>query len=63
MTSILPVNLIIPPISLGATPGGAAFHSAFTEAIQKVADFGQNASYSTNTFLSGEDGGNCTVSP
>lgn len=38
----------------GATPGGEAFHAAFTDAIAKVEGFQQNAQASVDRFLSGE---------
>lgn len=62
MAPILPVHTTISPIQAPATsaaspagtPGGAAFQSAFADAIQKVETFGQNATSSVNSFLSGE---------
>lgn len=57
---ILPANLSIPHISLpsaapqAATSSGAAFHSAFADAVSKVENFQQNAQTSVNKFLSGE---------
>jgi flagellar hook-basal body complex protein FliE len=36
------------------TAGGAAFQSALNDAVQKVEGFGQNASNSIDSFLSGE---------
>ena len=45
------------PIGLDAaqsTPGGEAFHAAFTDAIAKVEGFQKNAEASVNRFLSGE---------
>lgn len=51
--------IIAPALSeASATPadteGGAAFHSAFTDAIAKVETFQNNAAASVNRFLSGE---------
>jgi len=37
-----------------STPGGEAFHAAFTDALAKVEGFQQNAEASINRFLSGE---------
>jgi flagellar hook-basal body complex protein FliE len=60
MTPIIPVNLTTPPISWptaipgGGTPGGASFQSALNDAVQTVEKFGQNASSSIKSFLSGE---------
>src|SRR5580692_8091658 len=60
MAPIIPVHLSVPPIQAPAvspnpgTAGGAAFQSAFNDAVSKVESFGQNASSSINTFLSGE---------
>lgn len=59
MAPILPVQPAIVPIQTPASPatgtsGGTAFQSAFTDAIQKVESFGQNANASVNNFLSGE---------
>jgi flagellar hook-basal body complex protein FliE len=62
MAPILPPSLPIAPIQAPAisaaggagTAGGAAFQTAFNDAIQKVEGFGQNASASVNNFLSGE---------
>jgi flagellar hook-basal body complex protein FliE len=65
MAPILPPNLTAPPISspsaipgvgtiAGSTQGGAAFQSVFNDAVQTVENFGQNASASINSFLSGE---------
>jgi flagellar hook-basal body complex protein FliE len=62
MAPILPPSSPIAPIQAPAllpaggtgTAGGAAFQSAFNDAIQKVEGFGQNASASVNNFLSGE---------
>jgi flagellar hook-basal body complex protein FliE len=61
MAPILPANLAIPPISPpaavsagAATPGGASFQSVFSDAVQTVQSFGNNASASVNNFLSGE---------
>lgn len=62
MAPILPIT---PPIAAPIAPaaaavtgsgtaGGAAFQSALDDAIQKVEGFGQNASNSINSFLSGE---------
>jgi flagellar hook-basal body complex protein FliE len=56
---ILPTNLSIPQITLPsatptASPAGGAFQSAFTDAVQKVESFQQNAQASVNRFLSGE---------
>ncbi len=54
-TSITPIQA--PPVSAPsgpATPGGSAFQSALSDAIQKVEGFGQNATSSINNFLSGE---------
>ena len=53
------INPIILPSLLGteaasSTPGGEAFHSAFTDALAKVEGFQQNAEASVNRFLSGE---------
>ncbi len=61
MAPILPVNLTIPAIqspsaagpALGAS-GGAAFKSAFSDAVNKVEQFEQNSNTSVNNFLSGE---------
>jgi flagellar hook-basal body complex protein FliE len=36
------------------SPGGEAFHAAFTDAIAKVEGFQLNAKESVNRFLSGE---------
>ena len=36
------------------SPGGEAFHAAFTDAIAKVEGFQQNAQMSVDRFLSGE---------
>ena len=61
MAPILPANLSIPAIQAPATPasaagasGGAAFQSAFKDAVNKVEEFRQNAATSVNNFLSGE---------
>ena len=59
MAPILPIHPSIPVVAAPAAPaagtqGGAAFQSAFTDAIQKVESFGQNATASINNFLSGE---------
>ncbi len=62
MAPILPVHTSITPIQAPAasaaqgsgTAGGAAFQSAFNDAIQKVEGFGQNANSSINSFLNGE---------
>lgn len=61
MAPILPVNLAIPAIQApvtaapsAGTAGGAAFQSAFNDAVGKVESFGQNASASVNNFLAGE---------
>jgi len=61
MAPILPVNLSIPAIqapaastSAAGASGGAAFQSAFNDAIDKVEQFRQNAATSVNNFLSGE---------
>lgn len=62
MAPILPVNASIAPIQTPApssaqgtsTAGGAAFQSAFNDAVQKVEDFGQNATSSINGFLNGD---------
>jgi len=62
MAPILPIQPSIPPIqapSVGGvtgagTAGGAAFQSAFNDAVQQVESFKQNASASINNFLSGE---------
>ncbi len=66
MAPILPVNASIPAIqapsaaglsgasSAAGASGGAAFQSAFDDAINKVEQFGQNAATSVNNFLSGE---------
>jgi flagellar hook-basal body complex protein FliE len=62
MAPILPPSLQVVPIQAPAllpaggagAAGGAAFQSAFNDAIQKVEGFGQNASASVNNFLSGE---------
>jgi flagellar hook-basal body complex protein FliE len=46
-----------PATSLAAgsgTPGGAAFQSVLTDAVQKVEGFGNNAAASVNNFLSGD---------
>ena len=57
---ILPTNLSIPPISAPALPiaapagGGTAFQSMFSDALNKVESFQQNADASVNRFLSGE---------
>jgi flagellar hook-basal body complex protein FliE len=40
--------------SAQSTPGGEAFHSAFTDALAKVEGFQQNAKASVDRFLSGE---------
>jgi flagellar hook-basal body complex protein FliE len=63
MAPILPPGLTTPPISSpsaipsgaapSATPGGASFQSALNDAVQTVENFGQNASSSINSFLSG----------
>jgi flagellar hook-basal body complex protein FliE len=62
MAPILPIQPSIPPIQAPSTAGvtgadrtgGAAFQSAFHDAVQQVEGFGQNASASINSFLSGE---------
>jgi flagellar hook-basal body complex protein FliE len=62
MAPILPITPSIPPIQApsvagvtgASTAGGAAFQSAFNDAVQQVEGFGQNASASINSFLSGE---------
>jgi flagellar hook-basal body complex protein FliE len=59
MAPILPIQPAIAPLQTPAAPatgtqGGAAFQSAFTDAIQKVEGFNQNATASINNFLSGE---------
>lgn len=61
MAPILPVNASIPAIQspspagpAAGVSGGAAFQSAFNDAINKVEQFGQNAATSVNNFLSGE---------
>jgi len=61
MAPILPANLSIPAIQAPAAPasaagasGGAAFQSAFKDAVNKVEEFRQNAATSVNNFLSGE---------
>jgi flagellar hook-basal body complex protein FliE len=62
MAPILPIQPAIPPVqapftggvSGGGTAGGAAFQSAVNDAVQQVEGFGQNASASINSFLSGE---------
>ncbi len=62
MAPILPPSLptasiqapALSPSGGAGTAGGAAFQSAFTDAIQKVESFNQNASASVNNFLSGE---------
>jgi flagellar hook-basal body complex protein FliE len=57
---IAPVNLTISPIVAPAAPssagatGGAAFQSAFAEAVSKVEAFQQNSQASINSFLSGD---------
>lgn len=56
---ILPVNLTIPAIAAPAagdagTATGAAFQSAFTDAVAKVESFSQIAHESIGKFLSGE---------
>jgi flagellar hook-basal body complex protein FliE len=47
---------IAPIITPSVTPGtgGAAFHSAFADAVAKVDNFQQNAQASVDRFLSGE---------
>jgi flagellar hook-basal body complex protein FliE len=60
MAPILPTNISIPAIaapsmpSVGASPSGGAFQSAFSDAVSKVESFQQNAATSMNNFLSGE---------
>ena len=65
MVPILPVHLNVPPISIPpiqapavspspGTAGGAAFQSAFNDAVSNVEGFRQNATSSINNFLSGE---------
>ncbi|SRR5258706_1558974 len=51
-----PVPAILPPASVGAgaTSGGAAFQSVFTDAVSKVESFQNNAQASINRFLNGE---------
>lgn len=56
---ILPSNLSIPQITLptappSGSPAGAAFQSMFSDAVQQVENFQQNAQASVNKFLSGE---------
>lgn len=54
-TSIAPVQVPAPSSAQGSgTAGGAAFQSAFNDAVQKVEGFNQNASASINSFLNGE---------
>jgi flagellar hook-basal body complex protein FliE len=62
MAPILPIQPSIPPLQApsiagvaGAdTAGGPAFQSAFSDPVQQVEGFGQNASASINSFVSGE---------
>ncbi len=59
MAPIIPIQAPIAPVQTPASPavgtsGGTAFQSAFTDAIQQVESFGQNAKASINNFLSGE---------
>lgn len=59
MAPILPIQPTIAPVQTPGAPatgtsGGTAFQSAFTDAVQKVESFGQNATASINNFLSGE---------
>ena len=56
---ILPSVPPIAPIALpstigGGAPGGKAFQSVLTDAIQQVESFQHNAEASVNRFLSGE---------
>ncbi len=60
---IPPVSVSLPPIvppaavggvATGATSGGAAFQSLFSDAINKVESFQQNAQASVDRFLNGE---------
>jgi flagellar hook-basal body complex protein FliE len=62
MAPILPPNLTAAPIpspsalpgaASSSTPGGVSFQSALSDAVQTVENFGQNASSSINSFLSG----------
>ena len=57
MAPIIPVNLTIPPIAAPVTPfagrtAGAAFQSAFAEAVSKVESFRQNTPANLNSLLS-----------
>ncbi|MEO8096865.1 MAG: flagellar hook-basal body complex protein FliE [Acidobacteriota bacterium] len=56
ISSVLPILPVSPASSDAelASPGGAAFHSAFTDAVGKVESFQQNAQASINRFLSGD---------
>ncbi len=53
----IPAIVAPAPLSTEAaspSPGGDAFHSAFTDALAKVEGFQQNAKASVDRFLSGE---------
>ena|SRR5690349_1237978 len=60
MAPILPANISIPAIAApsftpgAASPSGAAFQSAFADAVSKVESFQNNAQASVDRFLSGE---------